>query len=248
MSNLIEYAVKICERKSDEMDKKSKTKLDKSKKQEVRYIQQEQASSQSSSPILSTSTGKTRLMDKFKEKQPFSSPDKVQTLFRASKCSKMDKSPPKPPPRTATNRDANMFSWKTSPVRPHDKSMRPDTPVDKPQPSANYGNMRRFASHVSHKVHIYLPMLGRTGDQQPPKEDLTQSEFKEIQCHWTSSDSEPDKGHDVADDYPILRPQPICVTCTPSIESRPAMMLNLANHSSGGQANPTHESITTLPV
>jgi hypothetical protein len=31
MSNLIDYAVKICERKSDEMDKKSKMKLDKSK-------------------------------------------------------------------------------------------------------------------------------------------------------------------------------------------------------------------------
>jgi hypothetical protein len=103
MSNLIDYAVKICERKSDEMDKKSKTKLDKSKKQEVRYIQQEQASSQSSSPIPSTSTGKTRFMDKIKRKQPSSSPDKVQTLFRASKCSKMDKSPQKPPPRTATS-------------------------------------------------------------------------------------------------------------------------------------------------
>ena len=131
MSNLIDYAVKICERKSDEMDKKSKTKLDKSKKQEVRYIQQEQASSQSSSPIPSTSTGKTRFMDKIKRKQPSSSPDKVQTLFRASKCSKMDKSPQKPPPRTATSWDANVFSWKTSPGRPHDKSMRPNTPVEK---------------------------------------------------------------------------------------------------------------------
>jgi hypothetical protein len=36
MSHLIDYAVKICERKSNEMDEKSKTKLDKSKKQEVR--------------------------------------------------------------------------------------------------------------------------------------------------------------------------------------------------------------------
>jgi hypothetical protein len=248
MSNLINYAVKICEHKSDEMDEKSKTKLDKSKKQEVRYIQQEKASSQSSSPIPSTSTGKTRFTDKFKRKQPSSSPDKVQTLFRASKCSKMDKSPPKPPPCTATSRDANVFSWKTSFVRPHDKSMRPDTPVDKLQLLANYGNTRRFASQVSQKVHKYLPMLGRTGDRQPPKEDLTQSEFKEIQRDWTSSDSESEKGHNLVDDYPLQRPQPIRFTHNPSIESRPAMTLNLADHSSGGQANPTHESITTLPA
>jgi hypothetical protein len=83
MSNLIDYAVTVCERKSDKMDEKSKTKLDKSRKQEVCYIQQEKASSQSSSPIPSTSTGKTRFTDKFKRKQPSSSPDKVQTLFRA---------------------------------------------------------------------------------------------------------------------------------------------------------------------
>jgi hypothetical protein len=211
MSNLIEYAVKICEHKSDKMDEKSKAKLDKSKKQEVRYIQQEKASSQLSSPIPSTSTGKTRFVDKFKRKQPSSSPDKVQTLFRASKCSKMDKSPPKPPPRTATSRDANVFSWKTSPVRPHDKSMRPDTPVDKAHHTVNYGHYgspRRFASQVSQKVHKYLPMLGLTGDRQPPKEDLTQSEFKEIQRNWISSGSESEKGHDVADDYPLQRPQP----------------------------------------
>jgi hypothetical protein len=50
MSDLIDYAVTVCERKSDEMDAKSKTKLEKSKKQEVRYIQQEKASSQLSSP------------------------------------------------------------------------------------------------------------------------------------------------------------------------------------------------------
>jgi hypothetical protein len=75
-----------------------------------------------------------------------------------------------------------------------------------------------------------------------------QSEFKEIQRDWTSSESESDKGHDVADDYPLLRPQPICYTRNPSIEKRPAMTLNLADHSSGSQANPTHESITTLPV
>jgi hypothetical protein len=109
-------------------------------------------------------------VDKFKRKQPSSSPDKVQTQFRASKCIKMDKSPPKPPPCTATSQDANVFSWKTSPVCPHDKSMRPDTPVDKVQPTANYGSNRRFASQVSQKVHKYLPMLGRTGDRQPPKE------------------------------------------------------------------------------
>jgi hypothetical protein len=251
MSNLMDYAVKICEHKSDEMDEKSKTKLDKSKKQEVRYIQQEKASSQSSSPITSTSTGKTRIVDKFKRKQPSSSPDKVQTLFRASKCSKMDKSPLKPPPRTATTPDANVFSWKTSPVRPHDKSMRPDTPVDKAHQTVNYGNYgspRKFASQVSHKVQKYLPMLGRTGDRQPPKEDLTQSEFKEIQPDWTSSESESDKGHDVADDYPLQRPQPNRFNRNPSIESNPAMTLNLADHSSGGQANPTHESIMTLPV
>jgi hypothetical protein len=223
------------------MDKKSKTKLDKSIKQEVGYIQQEQASSQLLSPIPSTSTGNTRFVDKFKRKQPSSSPDKVQTLFRASKCSKMDKSPPKQPPRTATSRDANVFSWKTSPVRPHDKPMRPETPVDKLQPLANYGNTKRFASHVSHKVHKYLPMLERTGNRQPPKKDLTQSEFKEIQHDWTSSESESEKGHDVADDYPLRRPQPIRFTHSPSIESRPAMTLKLADHSSGGQANPTHE-------
>ena len=41
LSNYIEIAVSICERKSDEMDAKSKTKLEKSKKQEMRYIQQE---------------------------------------------------------------------------------------------------------------------------------------------------------------------------------------------------------------
>jgi hypothetical protein len=70
MSNLIDHAVKVCKHKSDEMDEKSMMKLDKSKKQEVRYIQQEQASSQSSSLIPSTSTGKTRFTDKFKRKQP----------------------------------------------------------------------------------------------------------------------------------------------------------------------------------
>jgi hypothetical protein len=248
LSRFIEIAVTVCEQKSDEMDAKSKTKLEKSKKQEMRYIQQEKAASQSSSPTPSTSTGKTRLTDKFKRKQPSSSPDKVQALFRASKCTKMDNSPPKPPPRTATSREANVFSWKTSPVRPHDKSMRPDTPVDKPHTSVNYGNTKRFVSQVSHKVQKYLPMLGRTGDRQPPKEDLTQSEFKEIQRDWTSSESESDKGHDVADDYPLRRPQPSRYSRRPSIESRPAMTLNLADHSSGGQATPTHESITTLPT
>jgi hypothetical protein len=248
MSDLIDYAVKVCERKSDEMDAKSKTKLEKSKKQEVRYIQQEKASSQSSSPQPSTSSERKRLADMYKRKQPSSSPDKVQALFRAAKCSKMDKSPPKPPPRTATSREAKVFSWKTSPVRPHDKPMRPDTPVDKTQPSANYGTTKRFASQVSQKVQKYLPMLGRTSNRQPPKEDLTQSEFREIQQDWTSSESESEQGHDVADDYPLLRPQPIRYTRNPSIERRPAMTLNLADHSSGGQATPTHESITTLPT
>jgi len=120
LSRFIEIAVTVCEQKSDEMDAKSKTKLEKSKKQEMRYIQQEKAASQSSSPTPSTSTGKTRLTDKFKRKQPSSSPDKVQALFRASKCTKMDNSPPKPPPRTATSREANVFSWKTSPPgKPH---------------------------------------------------------------------------------------------------------------------------------
>jgi hypothetical protein len=180
MSDMIDYAVTVCERKSDEMDEKSKTKLDKSKKQEVRYIQQEKASSQYSSPQPSTSSERKRLADMYKQKQPSSSPDKVQTLFRASKCSKMDKSPPKPPPRTATSREANVFSWKTSPVRPHDKPMRPDTPVDKSQPSANYATKKRFVSHVSHKVQKYLLKFGRTGDRPPPKEDLTQSELREI--------------------------------------------------------------------
>jgi hypothetical protein len=112
----------------------------------------------------------------------------------------------------------------------------------------NYGSPRRLASQVSQKVQKYLPMLGRTGNQQPPKEDLTQLEFKEIQRDWTSSDSESKKGHDVADDYPLQRTQPIRFTCNPSIESRPAMTLNLADHSSGGQANPTHESMMTLPL
>jgi hypothetical protein len=181
MTDLIDYAVKTCERKSDEMDEKSKTKLDKSKKQEVRYIQQEKLSSQSSSPQPSTSSERKRVVEMYKRKQPSSSPDKVQALFRASKCSKMDKSPPKPPPRTATSREANVFSWKTSPVRQHDKSMWPDTPVDKSHTSVNYGNTKRFVSHVSHKVQKYLPKFGRTGDQPPPKEDLTQSEFREIQ-------------------------------------------------------------------
>jgi hypothetical protein len=120
--------------------------------------------------------------------------------------------------------------------------------LKKLQPSANYGNTKRFASHVSHKLHKYLPMLGGTGNRQPPKEDLTQSEFKEIQRNWTSSESKSEKGHDVADDYPLLRPQPIRFTRNPSIKSRPAMTLNLADHSSGGQANPTHESMTTLPI
>jgi hypothetical protein len=91
-------------------------------------------------------------------------------------------------------------------------------------------------------------MLGRTGDRQPPKEDLTQSEFREIQQDWTSSESESDNGHDVADDYPLLRPQPSRYSRRPSIESRPAMTLNLADHSSEGQATHTHESITTLPT
>jgi hypothetical protein len=159
MSNYIDHAVIVCERKSDEMDEKSKTKLDKSKKQEVRYIQQEKASSQSSSPLPCTSSERKRLADMYKRKQPSSSPDKVQALFRASKCSKMDKSPPKPPPRTATSREAKVFSWKTSPVRPHDKPMQPNTPVDKIQPSANYGTTKRFASQVSQKVQKYLPML-----------------------------------------------------------------------------------------
>ncbi len=247
-SDLIDYAVTVCERKSDEMDEKSKTKLDKSKKQEVRYIQQEKASSQSSSPQPSTSSERKRLADMYKWKQPSSSPDKLQTLFRASKCSKMDKSPPKPPPRTATSREANVFSWKTSPVRPHDKPMRSDTPVDMLQPSANYATTKRFVSHVSHKVQKYLPKFGRTGDRPPTKEDLTQSEFREIQRDWTSSESESENGHDVADDYPLLRPQPIRYSRNPSIERRPAMTLNLADHSSGGQATPTHESIMTLPT
>jgi hypothetical protein len=158
----------------------------------------------------------------------------------------MDKSPPKPPPRTATSREANVFSWKTSPVCPHDKSMRPDTPVDKSHTSVNYGNTKRFVSHVSHKVQKYLPKFGRTGDRQPPNEDLTQLEFKEIQRDWTSSESESENGHDVADDYPLLRP--IRYSSNPSIDQRPAMMLNLADHSSGGKATPTHESITTLPT
>jgi hypothetical protein len=91
-------------------------------------------------------------------------------------------------------------------------------------------------------------MLGRTGDRQPPKEDLTQSEFKEIQRDWTSSKSESDRGYDIADDYPLLKPQPSRTTRNPSIERHPAMTLNLADHSSGGQATPTHESITTLPT
>jgi hypothetical protein len=91
-------------------------------------------------------------------------------------------------------------------------------------------------------------MLGRTSNRQPPKEDLTQSEFKEIQQDWTSSKSESEYGHDVADDYPLLRPQPIRYSRNPSIEQRPAMTLNLADHSSGGQATPTHESITMLPT
>jgi hypothetical protein len=248
MSDLIDYAVTVCECKSDKMDAKSMTKLEKSKKQEVRYIQQEKASSQSSSPQPSTASQRKRLADMYKRKQSSSSPDKVQALFRASKCSNMDKSPPKQPPRTATSREANVFSWKTSPVRPHDRPMRPDTPVDRMQPAANYGTTKQFASQVRRKVQKYLPMLGRTGDRQPPKEDLTQSEFKEIQRHWTSSESESDRGYDVADDYPLLRPQPSRTTRNPSIEKRPAMTLNLADHSSGGQATPTHESITTLPT
>jgi hypothetical protein len=52
----------------------------------------------------------------------------------------------------------------------------------------------------------------------------------------------------VADDYPLQRSQPIRLTRNPNIESHPAMTLNLADHSRGGQANPTHESMTTLPV
>jgi hypothetical protein len=76
LSRYIELAVTVCERKSDEMDAKSKTKLEKSKKQEKRYMQQEKVSSQSSSPTPSTSTGTTRLTDKFKRKQPSSSPAK----------------------------------------------------------------------------------------------------------------------------------------------------------------------------
>jgi hypothetical protein len=77
MSDLIDFAVKVCERKSDKMDEKSKTKLDKSKKQEVRYIQQERASYQSSSPQPSTSLERKRLAEIYKRKQPSSSPDKV---------------------------------------------------------------------------------------------------------------------------------------------------------------------------
>jgi hypothetical protein len=91
-------------------------------------------------------------------------------------------------------------------------------------------------------------MFGCASDQQPPKEDLTQSEFKEIQQDWTSSDSDTDKGHKIVDDFPLHRPQPIRFTNDPNIIQRPAMTLNLADHSSGGQANPTHETKTTLPM
>jgi len=86
----------------------------------------------------------------------------------------MDKSPPKPPPRTAMSKEAKTFYRTTTTVSPHDKTMQPDTPVDKMhQPEANTGQ-RCFASQVNQKIHKYLQMFGRTRDQQPPKEDLTQ--------------------------------------------------------------------------
>jgi hypothetical protein len=115
----------------------------------MRYIQQEKVSSQSSSPTPSTSTGKTRLTDKFKRKQPSSSPDKVQTLFRASKCSKMDNSPPKPPPCTATSREANVFSWKTKASNSSPNAGNEPTPHcrEQLQPVVQFRTHYKFGSH-----------------------------------------------------------------------------------------------------
>ncbi len=164
----------------------------------------------------------------------------------------MDKSPPKPPPRTATSREANMFSWKTSPVRPHDKSMQPRlTKSTKQWPMETTATMAVCVDSQAKLAKRYKNTFWCSDPQaidNLQKRIWLNRKFKEIQRDWTSSESDSDKGHNVADDYPLLRPQPIHYTRNPSIEQRPAMTLNLADHSSGGQATPTHESITTLPV
>jgi hypothetical protein len=126
MSHLINYAVKICEQKSDEMDEKSKTKLDKSKKQEVRFIKQEKAASLSSSPTLST----------WQEKHVSWTSSKGSNLLHLlTNCKHYSghpnaarwMSPPKPPPHNATSRGAKKLSCSKSKASSNDKTMQPDT-------------------------------------------------------------------------------------------------------------------------
>jgi hypothetical protein len=113
MSHLIDHTVTICKQKSDKMDSKSKTKLIKSKELEVSYIKQEKAASQDQAQ-LHPHQQEQLFVYKFKRKQPSSSPDKVQAVFRASKFSKVDKLPPKPPSCTAKSQDAKTYSWLTT--------------------------------------------------------------------------------------------------------------------------------------